>query len=253
MKHLKLKASDTIVDHRYQRELDVKRVESIARKWDWSLLGVPVVSKRSDGSHIRLDGQHRLAACIAAGHGDVSVMMQVHEGLSVQEEAALFLQLNGEMGGSRKAVGKIDRFKARIVAKEPTALEIQGILHASGCKVARSQQRGGIMAVEAVERAYHKGNLALVLSALVGWLDGEPESLDGAFIDAVSLFMAAHPDADPAHLSARLQTHAPQKLKNRLRRERQQATSKSDAARMVLGEIYNFRTPKPKRVSPRAA
>lgn len=246
MKHVKLKPSDTTVDHRYQRALDVRRVEAMARAYDPNLMGVPVISKRADGSCVRIDGQHRLATALAAGAGDVPILMEVHEDLSVQEEAELFLRLNG----GRKAVGAIDKFKARLEAREPTALEIQIILKKVGCKITGSAQHKGVNAVEAVEHAYHKGNLESTMRVLVTWLDGDPKAFARELVRAVSSFLAACPDAEPLHLAARLDQYAPQKLAARLNRERQQImASHAEVARIVLMEIYNHKTPKTRRLS----
>lgn len=52
MKYVKLKPSETTVDHRYQRDLDAKRAQHMADDFRPELLGVPVVSKRADGSYV---------------------------------------------------------------------------------------------------------------------------------------------------------------------------------------------------------
>lgn len=247
MKHIKLTPCETIVDARYQRDLDTRRVEAITSAYNASLVGVPVVSKREDGSYVRVDGQHRLAANIQAGFGDLPIMMEVHEGLSLREEATLFLRLNG----GRTSVGAINKYKARLVAEEPDALSIRAILKGVGCKITSGPQRGGVMAVQAVEHAFHKGNLEPTMKALFAWLDGEPDAFDGELIRAVSAFLVVYPEADPLHLARNLESFAPARLSVRLRRERQELYgSKSDAARFVLTEIYNRKTPRLKRVGP---
>lgn len=247
MKHVfvKIKPSDTTVDHRYQRDFDQRRVDAMTRAYNPNLIGVPVVSKREDGSCVRIDGQHRLATCIAAGHGDVPLLMEVHEGLSLQEEAELFLRLNG----GRTAVGAIDKFKAKLVAREPIALEIFAILKRLGCKITRSPSRGGVMAVNAVEAAHRHGNLEPTMRSLVTWLDGDTEAFHGDIIRAVSAFLVACPEADPLHLAARLADQSPERLRTRLKRETQQLPGfREDAARLVLTEIYNRNTKQARRV-----
>lgn len=244
MKFTKLKPSATSVDHSYQREFDKRRAEIMARSYDPRLIGVPVVSLRGDGMIVRIDGQHRLAANCMAGHGDVPILMELHEGLSECEEAELFLRLNG----GRKYVGAIDKYKARLVAHEPTALEIQAILKRVGCKIVRSPVRGGVLAVQQVERAFHRGNLEPTMRALYAWLEGSPEAFDGTLINAVSVFLVAYKDAEPMHLASRLDAHAPQRIIARLKREWQVSHSKEDVARLVLADIYNTKTAKTRRV-----
>lgn len=242
----KIVPSSTIVDYSYQRELDAKRVDDMAKAFDPNLIGVPVVSRRPDGVVVRIDGQHRIALLVAAGHGDDPIIMEVHEGLSDIEEARLYFRLNNE----RRAVGAIDKFKSRIKFKDPIALEIQLILKRNGCKITKSMQRGGVQAVQAIEWVYHRGNLDPVMQVLVAWLDSDPAAFDGMIIRAVSSFLTAVPSADPTHLSSRLEDYAPQKLVARLRREKQiVAGSQIEVARNVLCEVYNYRTPKSKKVS----
>jgi hypothetical protein len=245
MKYLKIKPNETTVDHRYQRDLDGRRVDAMASGYNPSLVGVPVISRRGDGTLVRIDGQHRLAANIAAGHGDAAILMELHEELSLREEAELFLRLNG----GRKAVGQIDKYRARLEAHEPVALDIQATLKRVGCKISKSLQRGGVMAVQAVEYAYHRGNLEPTMRVLVAWLDLDPAAFDGALIRAVSAFFTACPAAEPMHLANKLSTYAPQKLTARLRREQQLGSQSAEVARVVLTEIYNRGTAKAKRVT----
>jgi len=243
MKHIKIKPSETTVDHAYQRELDTRRVEAMAKNFDPRMMGVPVISRRPDGSMVRIDGQHRCAAAIAAGMGDTPFLVEVYDGLTPREEAELFLRLNG----GRSAVGAIDKYKARIQAHEPTALEIKQILGRHGLRIAKAPARGVIMAVQAVESAYHHGTLDKVMRVLLAWLEGESEAFEGDIIRGVSAFFVAFPDADPMHLASRLDKYGAPKLLSRLRREAQQ-TSRADAARFVFSDIYNTRTHRTKRV-----
>jgi hypothetical protein len=243
MKHIKIKPCDTTVDHRYQRELDARRVEAMTKRFSPSLMGVPVVARREDGSLVRIDGQHRCAAAISAGHGDVPVMMEVYEGLTLQQEAELFLQLNG----GRTAVGAVDKYKARLEAREPVALEIQGLLKKHGLRVGKVPARNCVLAIQAVERAFHRGTLDSTLFVLCGWCEGDAAAFDGLFVRAVSLFLSYYPDVDPRHLVSRLEQVAPSRLETRLRREAQSGSSE-DAARLVLTDIYNHRTPVARRV-----
>jgi hypothetical protein len=68
------------------------------------------------------------------------------------------------------------------------------------------------------------------LRVLVTWLDGDPAAFEQSLVRAVSVFLAEFPDADPMHLAKSLDRTA------------------KEAARIVLAEIYNFKTPRAKRV-----
>lgn len=235
MKYMKMKPSLTVVDHRYQRDLDAKRVAKMAENFLPELVGVPAVSKRPDGSYVRIDGQHRLAAAVAAGRGETPVLVEVHENLTLQQEAELFLRLNG----GRKAVGAIDKYKARLEAREPFALEIQGILKKNGCRIANTGGRGVIKAVAAIEWAYHRGNLDSVIYVLRAWRDGEQDAFEGGFIRAVSAFLTAYPNADVDHLIRKLSATTTKTLLKKMNRESRELPA-TEGGVYVLVEIYNF-------------
>lgn len=243
MKFIKLKPNQTTVDHRYQRELDVKRAQKMSEGFSIELVGVPVVSKRDDGTYVRIDGQHRLAAMVAAGLGDIAIEMQVFEGLTLQQESELFLRLNG----GRKAVGAIDKYKARIEARDPVALEIHGILKKHGCRVGFGRGKGLISAVQAVEYAYHKGNLNRVVYVLGSWMDRDSAGFDGSFIRGVSLFLATYPDADTDLLIRKLSTASPKPLLRKMQNESRQSTPTQGAVYVLL-EIYNHKIARQRRL-----
>lgn len=243
MKIVKLKPSETTVDHRYQRELDVKRAEHMAAQFSKELIGVPVVSKRADGSYVRIDGQHRLAAAVSAGFGDDPIPMEVFEGLTTQQEAELFLNLNG----GRRAVGAIDKYKARIEAREPVALEIYGMLKKHGCRISGGRGRGIIAAVSAVESAYHKGNLDRVIYVLSAWMDRDTAGFEKAFVRGVSLFLSLYPEADLDLLVKKLGTATPRQLLTKMKNESLQSTP-TEGSVYVIVEIYNHKTARGRRV-----
>lgn len=243
MKFVKLKPSDTTVDHRYQRELDAKRAEHMAEAFNPELLGVPVVSKRSDGSYVRIDGQHRLAAAVAAGRGDEPILVEVFEGLTLQQEAELFLRLNG----GRKAVGSVDKYKARIEAREPVALEIHGVLKKHGCRISAGRGHGIIAAVAAIEYAYYKGNLTRVIYVLSAWMGRDTAGFEGAFVRGVSLFLSLYPDADLDLLVKKLGTASPRQLLTKMKNEARQSTP-TEGSVYVLVELYNHKTARHRRV-----
>lgn len=125
------------VDHTYQRLIEApaskKLIEKIAENWDWRLCGALTVSNRcpdddltwDDSQHgfFVIDGQHRLAAARLRGDIDYLPCM-VSEFGSFEAEALLFVSLNSV----RRQISPLDRFHARVAAKEPLALEIRQII-----------------------------------------------------------------------------------------------------------------------------
>lgn len=244
MKLIKLAPNEIKADPDYQRDLDQRRVDAMAKDFQPNLIGVPPVSKRTDGSYWVIDGQHRIKVLIAVGKGDVPISVEAHEGLSQCEEAQMFLRLNQ----GRKAIKAINRFKTRLVAEDPVAIDIKAILKKVGCRITTGKQKGGVSAIEAVEFAYYKANLESTMRALFAWLDGDPDAFDNGLIRGVSIFFAACVDADPVYLARKLQEQSPMKIRSRMKREAQQHDSKADAAKFVLIDVYNKRTPASKRV-----
>jgi hypothetical protein len=121
------------VDHSYQRErLYEPQVLSIARAFNWAFFGALTVKKR-DGKYFVIDGQHRLAAAIR--RGDIhSVPCSVTESCGVADEAVAFVNNNS----NRKVVSSFDKYRAMVVACDPTHLGVKEMLEARGLTVSES-------------------------------------------------------------------------------------------------------------------
>lgn len=135
------------VDPGVQRQLNESRSRAMAERFDESALGIFTVSARKNTSqpdedwttvpvrYIVLDGQTRLDALRRfAGTPETSmpVICQVYHGLSRLEEAEIFLSHN-----DRAAVRTIDKFRLAIVAQQPWALELNGLVTRHGFEIGR--------------------------------------------------------------------------------------------------------------------
>ncbi len=240
LKQMKVKPAIVKVDYRYQRPTDEKRVEFIAANYDPMRVGVPVLSMRADGSLWYIDGAHRGAAIVKAGQGDTPILCLVHEGLTVEEEAGWFVILNGD----RVAVDVMSKYRARLIKKEPVAVEIHGIAKSKGLTISYSHGSKTISAIAAVEWVHSKkGNLAAVLDVLAPWALIDERALDGVIVKAVSIFLEQYPEADASHLHRRLLRTSPTVVISTLK------TAKRDypgwvAACLVLRSHYNKGTKK---------
>jgi hypothetical protein len=239
-KHIKLRVDQITIDTRYQRELDQKRAAAMAKSIDMDRIGVPVVARRPDGKYVVLDGQHRISALNQAGLGTQQILCEVHEGLNLIEEAALFLKLNG----GRTAVRTYDKWRAELVAKVPVALEIHKIVTDAGLRITKNTGTNCIMAIDAIRNVHNsKKNLAVTLGVLKDWSGDDPFVYTGEVIKGVSEFLSTYPAVDPVALARKLEKTSPERLVARISRQ----TSKADripfrhAACIVLREIYNFR------------
>lgn len=145
-----LRPSEVKVDETVQRNFDENHANRIAKAYDPVLFGLGHVSLREDGYYYVLDGQHRVHAAIEAGHGDTAILFRVYRGLSHEQEAVLFLQLNA----NKKAVGALDKFRLSVEAESPVHLDIARILDSFGLRVAANHTDGGVSAVVALEQIY---------------------------------------------------------------------------------------------------
>lgn len=185
---------ELVVDPVIQRNLVDTEVNDIVRKFNPAALGVLTVSLRDNGVRSVVDGQQRRAALIrlhSEGAYDSKVQVMVHEGLSLAEEAQLFLDLN-----ARRTVDAIRRFKTRLIAEDPQALDIERML--KELKILLGSQ--GVQAIETLDRIYSQPNgpdrLWWVLSTIKEVYDtsGRGGCYDGRVVMAFSMVHAAFID-----------------------------------------------------------
>lgn len=131
------------------RDVDDAWVDKHVRIFDPQAIGVPAVSCREDGTYVWLDGQNRGALMRRAGWADQSIQCQVYEGLTLKQEAALFLMLN-----DGRAVKAIHKFLARVTQEDPVAVAITVIVGEAGWRICEQRGTGHINAVSALERVY---------------------------------------------------------------------------------------------------
>jgi len=142
------------VDPEVQRGVDKARVDKLAKDYQEAALGTIVVSHRGDGTYHVIDGQHRVLAAIAAGHGEGGMTCLVYEGLSRADEAAMFRRLN-----NTRSVTAVDKFRVRVVEGDLVAVSLNSILSRHGWRVEFGKTDGTFAAVSALE-AVHRGKLA---------------------------------------------------------------------------------------------
>lgn len=142
-------------DPKYQRVLDMRRAQKIADNLDPDGLGMLTLSRRKDGSLVVVDGQHRVEALRLAGYGDASIQCEVFDELSVKEEASIFGLRN-----STKIPRPLDKWKARVVARDSIAIEIEKLCALLGLRIAAGGGDGAISCVTTLERIYRGRNCA---------------------------------------------------------------------------------------------
>lgn len=151
-----------ITDRRYQRDLILARVKRIADDLDLDALGVFTVSERSDGALVIVDGQHRHAAVMSHDMGEWEVEARVYSGISIEQEAALYRQLN-----DTRRITAWDDFKAGLEARDPECLEIRRIANEAGFKITNQSSDGQVCCIHALRTIYRrKGGADALLKSL---------------------------------------------------------------------------------------
>jgi hypothetical protein len=231
-KQLKVKA--ILSDHRFQRDVGLGRMEAMSKSLDWTVVGCPVVSERSNGKHYAIDGQHRLGAIDLAGFGDRDILCEVVNGLTLDEEAGLYRRLNR----NRLGIASHDDFKAALVEGDKTAVEVNDIVTAAGLKIGKSTASRTICAVRSLVFVHtHKKTLAKTLDVLTAWSD-DSGAYEGSLIRAIGSFLAHYPQATTRELTRKLAPWAPDRLVYKIRRTASEIGPR-DAAIETLLEIYN--------------
>jgi len=116
-------------------------------KWDY--LGTIAVSQRDGGARISVDGQHRIALVTAVGAPDVDLKCEVFRGLSLADEAGLFLGLNAS-----RTIRPVSKFLARVTMGDPLCSEVLRIVENRGWQITATPGRGVLSCVKAMERIH---------------------------------------------------------------------------------------------------
>ena len=149
-----IQVSDLETDPRVQRPLDLNKVERIIKHFNVDALGTLTISRRVVGGHVPMniiiDGQHRWMAVRQVTDNTGLVSCHVFEGLTVPQEAEMFLDLNNTTKPS-----VMSKFFVRGTAEDPAAVNISAMLHSYGWTVSPQSANGNINAIAAVERLYH--------------------------------------------------------------------------------------------------
>jgi hypothetical protein len=179
----------------YQRRLEPDRAKAMARAWNAGKFNLPTVSHR-DGYYWILDGQHTLEGYRLVNPDLEYIQAVVLTGLTYEQEAALFAERNGTR--DRKIAQPLDRFHARLEAKEDVALAIKRLATDVGLDIPRWHHNGGpntLQGISTVETLVKRHGLVLVGDMLRicrdAWKDDE-RALHNMVMKGIVEFIAAH-------------------------------------------------------------
>lgn len=178
-----------------QRQLNRARVDYLVANLDLEQLGTPTVNKRGEHYYI-IDGQHRVEALRDFGLGDQKMECWTYFGLTEQEEASKFDQLNDVL-----AVHAFDRFRTRVTAGRDVECDIDKTVRSEGLVVSRDQIPGAVSAVGTLRRVYTRSDGATLGRTLRIIRDAFGDAaLDAPVIDGIGLLCQRYngelPDED---------------------------------------------------------
>ena len=142
---------DLRVNERAQREFSEPWGNTILAGFDPDKMQYPTVNHRG-GRYYIVDGQHSVWAykMWLGSWDDQKVECIVHEGLTEEQEAELFLSLN-----NKRTVGPFEKFRAAVTAGRSDEVNIEAVVNAQGCKISRNRsQPGAIAAVASLAKIY---------------------------------------------------------------------------------------------------
>jgi hypothetical protein len=164
------------VDPSYDRPANEHRINQLAQGWKDEALGVVFASRRADSDKLYLlDGQHRVGALKKLGRKTDLVPTLTFEGLTVADEAELFVMMNK----NRRALTPSELFRASLVEGDKGAQEIKEVMDDLGLELESFGHGPNIIKCVAtiwrIYRAMGKDGLDATLSlVLVTWGDDPP-------------------------------------------------------------------------------
>jgi hypothetical protein len=146
-----------------ESRLDMLRAQSYANNYNPSAIGSVIVSHRNNNYYI-VDGQHRVVATRLRGNPN-TIMCEIIEGLTIEQECDLFLELNK----NRKPIDYITRFKARVMSKEKKACDIYNMLESFGLEISKSKSKTShskILAISTLDEIYKSSGYNMLYKVL---------------------------------------------------------------------------------------
>jgi len=151
--------NEMFLDHSYQRLGEERRIQKLADNWNNLAAGVLYVAKRRNGKYAVIDGQHRWGAAKKLGIEHLPAL--VIEGLTIAQEAMLFVQFNRD----RKAASSVEVFRASVAHGDQMAIDIERILSLHGLQVGNKTEE--FRALGSARKIYERFGWE-VLAAIVG-------------------------------------------------------------------------------------
>lgn len=195
---LAILVDDIFADHTYQRPLDPHRAQAMAKAFDQRLLGVIEVSDRGPDQHPRyavVEGQHRWAA-VALRDPGASIAARVHSGLTVSDEAQLFVGIDVQ----RRRLTTWNRWKARRAQQDPDVAAIEATVGRVGLRVDEAAKDGHVRCTAMLEKIARSGGGHVLLRDSLRLLHdtwgAQAGAYDAPLVGGMAAFLDAFGDSE---------------------------------------------------------
>ncbi len=151
--------------------------------FDPKLLRFREVSRRADGTLACMDGNGSNHWVQELFGPDALVPCKVYEGLTVQQEATMFLGFQ-----RMKLVTKTEQYNAGAIAGEQTIMLLQSIAAEFGFDVSAARQPLKVppFSLEQILKAYGEGTVRRVLRFAKNHYVGDPKQTTGSFLQGLA-------------------------------------------------------------------
>ena len=202
----------------YQRELDRNRARAMAMTWDPRRVGVIDVSDRgadvglaSAPRYAIINGQHRWAAALMLDP-NMSLVCNVHTGLTVADEAQLFWDIDR----STKQLQVWDRWYARRATGDKVVVACDAIAERAGLRIDHNPKPDALQCFAAIEFVYNTCDpeaLVQVLDFIADVWPGDIAARKAVIIKALGQLLWDYADdLDTGHLADVLSEITPTQL-----------------------------------------
>lgn len=232
-----------LIDHRYQRPLNQSWARELAGHWDDRLMGIFTVAERDDGFYL-LEGQHRQAALMSRGEGNRPVPALAWKGLSLKEEADIYLGRN-----TVKISTSLALFHAKLAAGDKAAQEIhRTVVEVYGFRIGQGGKKS-ISSIATLQKLQSWGVLGVTFhNADQAW--GDKDDLSNYFRGPVLLALGAMHKfygklLDPKRLAAQIRPYTATEFQHMAQARVAGRSAKSQASYIVIVDVmrtlYNHR------------
>lgn len=235
-------------DHRYQRDVDMARVQAMAAEFDPDAINQITVSERPGGRFAVLDGFHRVELMRYLGWADQKMPAFIYQGLTLAEEAALFRKLNAD----RRQPSRLVLFKSAVTAGDPDAVAMNEIFIRLGLSPSSGPGARNIRSLGKAEKIVKLAGpqvLEMTLTVMLGAWDGNDDALNGDLLSGIALLIYST-SVDPKHLRERLSDHTPGMVLNKAKvtKDVNSELTLPAAVATVVTSFYNSRLRAPQRL-----